>query len=78
MKHQGYYTRALKARDPRFARVFEKMGYGTTALQAASPIPILDINALRVDYEKAFGRKPFNGWSAEVLSAKIAEKRADA
>lgn len=34
MKFQGYYDRALKAHDQRYARVFERMGYGTKDLQA--------------------------------------------
>jgi len=28
----------------------------------------------RADYEAAFGKRPFHGWSAEVLRQKIAEK----
>lgn len=30
-----------------------------------------DLAILRADYEKAFGKKPFNGWSADDLKAKI-------
>ncbi len=44
MKHQSYLNRALKARDPRFAHVFGKLGYDVTALTnavaAPQPIPI--------------------------------------
>lgn len=29
MKHTGYYARALLAADKRYARVFEKLGYGS-------------------------------------------------
>jgi len=79
MKHQDYYTRALKAADPRYARIFERMGYSTTALQAGEGTvtpPGPDIAALRAEYEKVFGKKPFNGWNAQALSEKIAEKRA--
>lgn len=39
MKFQGYYDRALKANDHRYARVFEKMGYGTKDLQAVDKEP---------------------------------------
>lgn len=75
MKHQGYFTRALKARDPRYARIFDKLGYRTTDL-VAEELPA-DLDALRDFYEKVVGKRPFNGWSAETLSDKIAEKRAE-
>lgn len=35
-----------------------------------------DVAALRASYEKLFGKKPFNGWTADVLAAKISEKTA--
>jgi len=34
MKHQGYFTRALQANDPRYARVFGKLGYSRSDLSA--------------------------------------------
>ncbi|WCP14499.1 hypothetical protein sphantq_02945 [Sphingobium sp. AntQ-1] len=74
MKHQGYFTRALKASDPRYARIFEKLGYRTTSL-VADDAP--DIESLRDLYEKVLGKRPFNGWSAETLAEKIAEKRGN-
>lgn len=77
MKHQGYFTRALKARDPRYARIFGKLGYSTADLVADDAVPT-DINALRDLYEQVVGKKAFNGWDAATLSAKIAEKRAQA
>lgn len=77
MKHQDYYTRALKARDPRFARIFEKMGYSTTSMIAVEAGPT-DIQELRALYEQVVGKKPFNGWDSTTLTAKIAEKRAEA
>lgn len=76
MKHQSYFTRALKARDPRYARIFDKLGYSTTDLVASEAAP-LDIGQMRKLYEEVLGKKPFNGWDAETLSAKIAEKRAE-
>jgi hypothetical protein len=44
MKHQGYLNRALKSSDRRYARIFGKLGYDTTALQTDAgadlcPIP---------------------------------------
>jgi hypothetical protein len=34
MKHQGYFNRALKATDQRYARVFGKMGYARSDMVA--------------------------------------------
>jgi hypothetical protein len=80
MKHQTYFDRALKSRDTRFARIFDKMGYRTTDLVAAEPVPAVevDIVALRAEYHSLFGTKPYMGWDAGVLATKIAEKRAAA
>lgn len=45
MKHQNYLNRALQSRDPRYARIFGKLGYDVGALQteagaaAYHPIP---------------------------------------
>lgn len=75
MKHQGYVTRALKAKDPRYARILGKLGYNTTAL-AAEEVENLDIDKLRDAYHSAFGKKPFMGWDAPTLMAKIEEKGA--
>lgn len=33
-----------------------------------------DLKPLRADYVAKFGKKPFGGWGAEALRAKIAEK----
>lgn len=33
MKHQSYLSRALRSRDPRYARLFGKLGYDVTAVQ---------------------------------------------
>lgn len=74
MKHQGYFTRALKARDPRFARIFSKLGYDTSALISEDESAINIVN-LRDTYEKVVGKRPFMGWDAETLAAKIAEAR---
>jgi len=80
MKHQDYFDRALKSRDTRYARIFDKMGYRTTDMVAAEPAPVvaIDIATLRAEYHGLFGTKPYMGWDASVLSTKIAEKRAAA
>lgn len=77
MKHQAYFTRALKARDPRYARIFDRMGYSTTDL-IADDRPPLDIAAVRDLYERVVGKKPFHGWDIDTLKAKIEAKRAEA
>ena len=33
-----------------------------------------DLKALRAEYKKVAGKAPFNGWDAETLKAKLAEK----
>jgi len=45
MKHQSYMNRALKARDPRYARILGKLGYSTTALatEVGEPQPPLTV-----------------------------------
>lgn len=77
MKHQGYYTRALQANDPRFARVFDKMGYGRSDIsadqQAVPPAPADDLSALRDQYQAVVGKKPYHGWDADELRKRIAE-----
>lgn len=76
MKHQGYLTRALKANDRRYARIFSKLGYNTTDL-AAEEVDELDIDTLRATYEQVLGKRPFMGWDAATLLKKIEEKRAE-
>lgn len=77
MKHQGYFTRALQANDPRFARVFGKLGYSRSDLAAGEPAPTPaasdDLSALREQYHTVVGKKPYHGWDAGELRKRIAE-----
>ena len=87
MKRSGYMTRAMKARDPRYARVLGRLGYERSDLVAADPIDHDedgrkggskkqtgdDISALRGEYETKVGKRPFMGWDADTLRAKITE-----
>ena len=41
MKRNGYLTRAMKARDPRYARILGKLGYETTREVAADVTPVV-------------------------------------
>lgn len=38
MKHQSYLNRALKARDPRYARIMGKLGYDVAALSTETAV----------------------------------------
>ena len=56
MKNNGYMDRALRARDPRFARVLGKMGYERSDLVPSPPVaPAEGLTALRDEYERALG-----------------------
>lgn len=80
MKSQSYMTRALQARDPRYARILGKLGYEQPDMQAASlpsssadaDEPVDDIASLRAEYEHVVGKKAFHGWDADALREKIA------
>lgn len=76
MKKSSYMTRAMQARDPRFATVLGKLGYERADLHASeSASPVLDIKELRAEYQKVVGKRAFNGWDADTITAKIAEAR---
>jgi len=84
MKHQTYFTRALKANDPRYARVFGKLGYdradivsdGAATLEPTGTGGTADdLEQLRAEYQSAVGKKPYHGWDAAVLREKIAEAK---
>lgn len=82
MKTGSYMTRALRARDPRFARVLGKLGYSTgDMVPEPSPAPADDgdeLAALRAEYKQAAGKRAYAGWDAETLRAKItAAKKPD-
>ena len=74
----GYMDRAVKAKDPRFARILGKLGYDRRDMVAADEAggaPADDITSLRAEYQDVVGKKAFHGWSAEALRAKIAEAK---
>jgi hypothetical protein len=86
MNRQSYMTRAMKARDPRFADILGKLGYETREQAPADATPpqapkgdgAPDLATLRQRYKDVVGKKPFNGWDADTLAAKIAEHQAQA
>lgn len=60
-----YLDRAMRSHDPRFASILAILGMGRETD---------DLPALRSEYRRIFGKRPFNGWSADVLRQKISGK----
>ena len=77
MKKSTYMDRALKSRDPRFARILGKLGYERRDMVAAEPVADDEITALRAEYQDVVGKKAYHGWSADELRAKIAEAKEE-
>lgn len=75
MKKSHYMTRALQARDPRYATILGKLGYERTDMAPGPAGQVDDLKALRVEYQKVIGKRAFNGWDADTLKAKIAEAK---
>lgn len=62
----GDVFEAVSARDARLLRAIRK------ADPHVEPIAPDEAAALRAEYEKTFGKKPFMGWDADTLRQKIA------
>ncbi len=75
MKSQSYMTRALKAQDPRFARILGNIGYERADIVSTDDAGVDDMTQLRKEYQEVVGKRAFNGWDAETLKAKIAEAK---
>ncbi|MDX0310553.1 hypothetical protein GOC54_05370 [Sinorhizobium meliloti] len=83
MKNSSYMTRPMKARDPRYARVLGLLGYQRTDMVSEDPAKLTpkpspkaeddDIAALRKEYLEVVGKRPFHGWDAATIRAKINE-----
>lgn len=73
---QNYLTRALQARDPRFAKIADRLGYGTRQIVAEAPKPD-EMTMLRAEYERVIGRRPYMGWDAPTLREKVAAAKED-
>lgn len=79
MKKSTYMDRALKSRDPRFARILSKLGYERRDM-VAEPNPegnADDLAALRAEYLDVVGKRAFHGWDAATLREKIADAKAE-
>lgn len=73
MKKSSYMTRALRHSDRRFARILGGLGYEKADLVAEKPAGSL--SALRAEYQKVVGKRPFHGWDAAELRAKLDEAK---
>jgi hypothetical protein len=75
----GYMTRALKSNDPRYARVLSKLGYNRSDMVAEKAVPAKQssLAELRAEYQRIVGKRPFNGWDASELRAKITAAKGE-
>lgn len=81
----SYMTRALKAKDRRYAAVLAKLGYGNPPPVEPAPEgvpvpatePVEDLAELRAEYERAVGRRPFMGWDAATIRERMNEYLQD-
>lgn len=73
MKSSSYMTRAMRAKDPRFARILGKLGH---VPDRPLEVETGELKSLRADYQALAGKKPFHGWDADELRRKIDEMTA--
>lgn len=73
---KNYLDRMMTARDPRYRQIAERLGYGTRMMTAQKVSPEAALKRLRADYQRATGKRPYHGWDAATLRAKIAEARS--
>lgn len=77
MKSQSYMTRAMRAQDPRFARILGKLGYGTKVVVAEPVEPEDDLDVLRAEAE-SLGVDVDGRWGEKRLKQEIGKaKKAD-
>lgn len=77
MKNSGYMDRALRASDPRFARVLGKLGYKRSDMAVQAEIEQDEITTLRAEYQSVYEKRAYHGWDADELRAKIADKAGE-
>ena len=70
MAEDGFQARS---RDARLLVAIGKARYATEDAKAADDPPLDDLASLRAEYQVKVGKKPFMGWDADTLRAKIAE-----
>ena len=81
MKKSTYMDRAMKSKDPRFARVLGKLGYERRDVVAEAPtVAPADgedaLTELRAEYQSVVGKRAYHGWDEEALREKIAQAQA--
>lgn len=79
MKKSGYMDRAMRAADPRFARILGKLGYQRSDMTAAKveEAEADELDTLRDEYKEAVGKRAYHGWDADELREKIAAAKAE-
>lgn len=78
MKKSSYMTRALQAKDPRFAAILGKLGYERADLRSSS-VPVAakdDLSAARSEYHQVIGKRAYHAWTLDELREKIAAAKA--
>lgn len=76
MKQNSYMDRAMKSKDPRFARVLGKLGYKTTVMSAEAQAE-KELETLSEYYKEKVGRSPHHSWDAAKIKEKLSEKLDD-
>lgn len=77
MIHDNYRKRALSAKDSRYARIFDALGYGRKDMRAEQVVESItddvsdELSDLRSEYKELYGKKAYAGWDADKLRAKI-------
>ncbi|MGY3607660.1 MULTISPECIES: hypothetical protein [unclassified Bradyrhizobium] len=76
MKSSTYMTRALRARDPRYALALRKLGYSSATEKPSSPEPVrqvddAELDQLRAEYLKQKGEEPDKRWGATRLKREL-------
>lgn len=68
MKNNSYMDRALRSNDRRFANILGRLGYHRRDMIAK---PVDDLPALREEYMRVIGKRPYHGWDSQTLREKI-------
>lgn len=68
MKSNSYMNRALRSNDRRFANILDRLGYHRRDMIAK---PVDDLQALREEYTRIIGKRPYHGWDIKALREKI-------